>query len=141
MSTQVPEIQTEIVTATGAAADPALLEQDDSSAVPATITPLEKSTPRAEEAPAMDLDNSALYLNREMSYLQFNLRVLDQARNARHPLLERLMFLLIFSSNLDEFYEIRISGLKKQMEFGGSALAPTASTPTRFCGKSTSRCA
>src|SRR5690606_9748061 len=67
---------------------------------------------------SVNLDATELYLNRELSYLQFNLRVLDQARNDRHPLLERLMFLLIFSSNLDEFYEIRISGLKKQLEFG-----------------------
>ncbi len=70
------------------------------------------------ELPEIDLNNSDLYLNRELSYFQFNLRVLDQARDPRHPLLERLMFLLIFSSNLDEFYEIRVSGLKKQMEFG-----------------------
>lgn len=69
-------------------------------------------------APEIDLGNSDLYLNRELSYFQFNLRVLEQASNPRHPLLERLMFLLIFSSNLDEFYEIRVSGLKKQMEFG-----------------------
>src|SRR5690606_29289254 len=55
---------------------------------------------------SVNLDATELYLNRELSYLQFNLRVLDQARNDRHPLLERLIFLLIFSSNLDEFYEI-----------------------------------
>ncbi|MCB1666235.1 MAG: polyphosphate kinase 1 [Pseudomonadales bacterium] len=72
----------------------------------------------ADEAPEIDLSSAELYLNRELSYFQFNLRVLEQARNPRHPLMERLMFLLIFSSNLDEFYEIRVSGLKKQMEFG-----------------------
>lgn len=66
----------------------------------------------------VDLNDSQYYLNRELSYLQFNLRVLDQAKNQQHPLLERLMFLLIFSSNLDEFYEIRVSGLKKQLGFG-----------------------
>jgi polyphosphate kinase len=129
MSTQVPENLTEIVTPAGASTELAPLENDDSSAVPATITPLAKSTRRADEAPAIDLDNSALYLNREMSYLQFNLRVLDQARNSRHPLLERLMFLLIFSSNLDEFYEIRISGLKKQMEFGRQRPGPDGKYP------------
>ena len=52
----------------------------------------------------IDLNNSEYYLNRELSYMQFNLRVLEQAKNSQHPLLERLMFLLIFSSNLDEFY-------------------------------------
>ncbi len=66
----------------------------------------------------VDLNDSNYYLNRELSYMQFNLRVLDQARNKQHPLLERLMFLLIFSSNLDEFYEIRVAGLKKQLGFG-----------------------
>jgi len=107
----------------------ALLEHDDGNTVPSTITPSDEPASRAAEAPAIDLDNSALYLNREMSYLQFNLRVLDQARNSRHPLLERLMFLLIFSSNLDEFYEIRISGLKKQMEFGRQRPGPDGKYP------------
>ena len=77
----------------------------------------------------IDLDDSAYYLNRELSYLQFNLRVLDQARNTRHPLLERLMFLLIFSSNLDEFYEIRVSGLKKQLGFGRQRPGPDGKYP------------
>ena len=67
---------------------------------------------------APDFSNPEFFENRELSYLKFNLRVLSQARNLRHPLLERLMFLLIFSSNLDEFFEIRVSGLKKQLDFG-----------------------
>lgn len=67
---------------------------------------------------ALDFSNPEFFENRELSYLKFNLRVLSQARNPRHPLLERLMFLLIFSSNLDEFFEIRVSGLKKQLDFG-----------------------
>lgn len=67
---------------------------------------------------SIDLTNSEYYANRELGYLEFNLRVLEQARNKNHPLLERLVFLLIFSSNLDEFFEIRVSGLKKQMGFG-----------------------
>jgi polyphosphate kinase len=77
----------------------------------------------------IDLSDSRLYLNRELSYLQFNLRVLDQARNVHHPLLERLMFLLIFSSNLDEFYEIRVSGLKKQLGFGRQRPGPDGKYP------------
>jgi polyphosphate kinase len=60
----------------------------------------------------VDLNDSNYYLKRELSYIQFNLRVLVQVRNKQHPLLERLMFLLIFSSNLDEFYEIRVIGVE-----------------------------
>ena len=67
--------------------------------------------------PVIDLGKHELYINRELSQLAFNLRVLDQAMDETHPLLERLKFLLIFSSNMDEFFEIRVAGLKKQIEF------------------------
>ena len=72
----------------------------------------------AADAPAgPSLDDSSLYIHRELSQLQFNIRVLEQALDESTPLLERLKFLLIFSSNLDEFFEIRVSGLKKQVTF------------------------
>lgn len=77
----------------------------------------------------IDLNDCQYYLNREVSYLQFNLRVLEQARNTQYPLLERLMFLLIFSSNLDEFYEIRVSGLKKQLDSGRQRPGPDGRLP------------
>lgn len=63
-----------------------------------------------------DLSNPDYYLNRELSLLQFNLRVLEQASDENHPLMERLNFLLIFSSNMDEFFEIRVAGLKNKLE-------------------------
>ena len=65
-----------------------------------------------------DLDAHELFQNRELSHVKFNLRVLSQAKNNEYPILERLNFLTIFSSNLDEFYEIRVAGLKKQTGFG-----------------------
>ena len=77
----------------------------------------------------IDLDSHEYYENRELSHLKFNLRVLSQARNADYPLLERLMFLLIFSSNLDEFFEIRVSGLKKQLDFGRQRPGPDGNYP------------
>lgn len=71
----------------------------------------------AATVPISNLDDSSLYIHRELSQLQFNIRVLEQALDESTPLLERLKFLLIFSSNLDEFFEIRVAGLKKQITF------------------------
>ncbi|MGE3577823.1 MAG: polyphosphate kinase 1 [Vicinamibacterales bacterium] len=65
-----------------------------------------------------DLKNPALYINREMSWLAFNERVLAQARDARHPLLERVKFLAIVGSNLDEFFMIRVATTVKKLKAG-----------------------
>jgi len=82
------------------------------------MQPAEVETKAPPEGPvgSPDLTNPALYINRETSWLAFNGRVLDQARDARWPLLERLKFLAIYSSNLDEFFMIRVSGLHEQLE-------------------------
>src|SRR5205814_8357008 len=70
-----------------------------------------------------DLRAPQHYINRELSFLELNQRVLDQAFDESVPLLERLKFLCISCSNLDEFFEIRVAGLKQLQELGGAQLA------------------
>ena len=75
------------------------------------------------------LDDPELYVNRELSLLEFDRRVLEQAREEAIPLLERLRFLTICSTNLDEFFEIRVSGLKQQLAFGVEQSGPDGLSP------------
>src|SRR5438128_4543548 len=70
------------------------------------------------------------FINRELSWLEFNRRVLEEAQDPTQPLIERLKFLCIFSSNLDEFFEIRVAGIKQQTESETSDLGPDGLSPT-----------
>ena len=78
----------------------------------------------------MDLDSPDLYLNRELSWLAFNLRVLHEAADTRTPLLERVKFLAIVSGNLDEFFMKRIGGLKRLISSGHNELSVDGHTPS-----------
>ncbi len=76
------------------------------------------------------LADGPAYFNRELSWLEFNGRVLEEAMDPRHPLLERVKFLSIFSTNLDEFFMIRVSGIREQISLGVTTLSADQKTPT-----------
>ena len=94
--------------------------------------PLSSPTPLSGNGAGVadaDLRSPSLYLNRELSWLEFNARVLAEAENEAVPVLERLKFLAIVGSNLDEFFMVRVAGLKQQLTGEVGELGPDGMTP------------
>ena len=86
-------------------------------------------SPNNGESQILDLEDFSLYNNRELSLLDFQCRVFEEAQDEDNPLLERLKFLSIVGSNLDEFYMVRVGGLKKQVASGVTDLSIDGRTP------------
>src|SRR5438093_7714804 len=85
---------------------------------------------RKDSPPEERLSAPENFINRELSWLEFNRRVLEEAQDPTQPLIERVKFLTIFSSNLDEFFEIRVAGIKQQIKSETSDIGPDGLSPT-----------
>src|SRR6266403_2714150 len=102
-----------------AQATPQTEEKSDATAVPQVVQTLHDR-----------FGDPKNFINRELSWLEFNRRVLEEAQDPTQPLIERVKFLTIVSSNLDEFFEIRVAGIKQQIESETSDIGPDGLSPT-----------
>src|SRR6478736_1830979 len=98
----------------------------------AAVGALERAPePQREQPPVIAPDSPGRFINRELSWLDFAHRVVEEAENPRHPLLERLRFVSISASNLDEFYSVRVAGLIGQAKAGVTKVTPDGLTPAQ----------
>src|SRR5512133_2874783 len=96
-------------------------EQSDATAVPQVVQTLHDR-----------FGDPKNFINRELSWLEFNRRVLEEAQDPTQPPIERIKFVTIFSSNLDEFFEIRVAGIKQQIQSETSDVGPDGLSPTEL---------
>src|SRR5213083_2244495 len=96
------------------------------------ISQLEPTAQPSSPGCQQSLSAPGNFINRELSWLEFNRRVLEEAQDPTQPLIERVKFLTIFSSNLDEFFEIRVAGIKPQIQSETSDIGPDGLSPTEI---------
>ena len=90
------------------------------------------AAPEVAQTPRERFGDPKNFINRELSWLEFDRRVLEEAQDPAQPLIERVKFLTIFSSNLDEFFEIRVAGIKQQIESETSDVGPDGLSATEL---------